>query len=310
MKNSNNGHHGFTSELRLVTPAMAEEWLENNHPDNRKIDGKRVDGMVADILSNRWSVTHQGICFDGEGRLIDGQHRLTAVVKSKQSVLMVVSVNPQAQLTDPIDRMRPRAVSWLLGSTDNKLVALASSLRMLEAGQITVPSITVAQTEIALEHHADAIKSCYKQAFRHRGMTASTIAVAVWAWPVSEPDSCEAFLEKVMSGEMLAKGDPAYAFRGWRERNKRAGAWLTMMAGFNCLRYHLGRKTTASVFVTEGGYRSFNALRRKALVPHTPALLQDEVDDVQRPLWSRSRKPSPDEDLLGGQLADLGRSRR
>jgi hypothetical protein len=72
-----------------VTPSQAEKWLAKNHPRNRNISLRLVDAFTADMLAGEWRLTHQGICFDGEGQLIDGQHRLTAVVKSGKTIQLV-----------------------------------------------------------------------------------------------------------------------------------------------------------------------------------------------------------------------------
>ena len=38
-------------------------------------------------------VTHQCIAFDKDGNLIDGQHRLAAVLQTRQTVKMTVATN-------------------------------------------------------------------------------------------------------------------------------------------------------------------------------------------------------------------------
>lgn len=65
--------------LMTVTPMVATAWLTNHNKFNRDIKPSVVEQYRRDIRSGRWSITHQGIAFDWNGQLIDGQHRLTAI---------------------------------------------------------------------------------------------------------------------------------------------------------------------------------------------------------------------------------------
>lgn len=78
------------SELTLVTPEMAAQWLSNN-PSNRNVREKVVDMYARDMANEKWLVTGDSVRLDKSGALLDGQHRLNAVVKSGVSVLMYVT---------------------------------------------------------------------------------------------------------------------------------------------------------------------------------------------------------------------------
>ena len=77
------------SKLVLVTPEMAKSWLANN-PSNRNIREKVVAMYARDMANENWLVTGESIKFDQSGALIDGQHRLNAVIRSDVSVSMHV----------------------------------------------------------------------------------------------------------------------------------------------------------------------------------------------------------------------------
>jgi hypothetical protein len=68
----------------LVTPKIAEAYLQLNHPDNRRLDPKRVARYSRDMSGGRWIPTHQGIAFDVRGRMVDGQGTCSAILQSKQ----------------------------------------------------------------------------------------------------------------------------------------------------------------------------------------------------------------------------------
>jgi hypothetical protein len=73
-----------------VSPAMAEEWLRKNI-SNRKVRPSWVLELSRRITAGEWKLTHQGIAFDRNNVLIDGQHRLHAIVKSGVTVPMQVT---------------------------------------------------------------------------------------------------------------------------------------------------------------------------------------------------------------------------
>lgn len=76
--------------LVTVTPTIAKQLL-NGNDHNRRIRPALVKMLRAEIEQGRWTVTHQGIALDDDGRLIDGQHRLKAIVESDTPVKMYVA---------------------------------------------------------------------------------------------------------------------------------------------------------------------------------------------------------------------------
>ncbi len=72
------------SSITTITPKMAEAFLRRNR-SNRPINKSTLAGYVNDMANDRWRLTHQGIAFDKEGNLVDGQHRLTAICMSGRS---------------------------------------------------------------------------------------------------------------------------------------------------------------------------------------------------------------------------------
>lgn len=81
----------FITKVR-VTPDMARDLLSKNHY-NRPINVVKVAKIVNDIKTGRFEITHQPIGIDEDGILVDGQHRLTAIVESGIPVDMFVAYN-------------------------------------------------------------------------------------------------------------------------------------------------------------------------------------------------------------------------
>lgn len=69
-------------QIMQITPQMAGNWLERNHPANRKLRPNKVRQYAADMRLNRWHLSTQVIAFDADKQVCNGQHTLHAVVES------------------------------------------------------------------------------------------------------------------------------------------------------------------------------------------------------------------------------------
>lgn len=71
-----------------VTPEMASDWLSTRRwPNNRNISRAITSKYLKDMKSGLWKLTRQGLIFDTQGYLIDGQHRLNAVANLQREEL-------------------------------------------------------------------------------------------------------------------------------------------------------------------------------------------------------------------------------
>lgn len=101
-----------------VTPQQAAVWLkENTH--NRPLKPSVVRRYAREMLAGRWMLTHQGIAFSASGWLLDGQHRLAAVVESGVTVPMILWTGmpdeTQIAVDDHVKRSPFDAISLLDG---------------------------------------------------------------------------------------------------------------------------------------------------------------------------------------------------
>lgn len=93
-----------------ITPSLAKTYLDSS-PGNRKISRARVREYAAMMSAGRWVVTSQGIAFDREGRLINGHHRLLAIIVAGVTVVMFVARNEDRSNFAYLDYVNPRNMS-------------------------------------------------------------------------------------------------------------------------------------------------------------------------------------------------------
>lgn len=79
------------TKVMQIGPTMAKEMLSHNMPQNRRLNKDTVARYARIMRGGGWNLTHQGIAFDEAGNLIDGQHRLNAIVSAGVNVLMNVT---------------------------------------------------------------------------------------------------------------------------------------------------------------------------------------------------------------------------
>ena len=77
------------TEVIRITPEMALDMLCKNS-SNRKIRQSRVKYYAEQMRAGNWHLTGQGITFAKDGTLLDGQHRLHAIVECELPQEMLV----------------------------------------------------------------------------------------------------------------------------------------------------------------------------------------------------------------------------
>jgi len=92
-----------------VTPELAKKWLDECNVFNRPINQEAVDMYVRQIKSDKWRRTHQGIAFSDKKSLLDGQHRLMAIVIAQVTVPMLIFMDEEKGNYEYIDSGRNRS---------------------------------------------------------------------------------------------------------------------------------------------------------------------------------------------------------
>lgn len=98
------------TKIIKVTPCLAEEWL-NKNINNRKVSENSVRAYAQEMLAGRWKTNGESIKFDRNGNLIDGQHRLTAIVKSRATIDCVVVTGLDPESFDTVDIGKGRSTA-------------------------------------------------------------------------------------------------------------------------------------------------------------------------------------------------------
>lgn len=134
-----------------VTPKKAEEWLQLN-TQNRRVRARTVDFYAEQMRAGKWGLTGQPIIFSKKGELIDGQHRLHAVVQSGCTVKFTVAKNVENENFTKIDTGINRSAGDILhiagynfSSRMAAAVRVILVLETIDAGQVLGDRFTWSQ---------------------------------------------------------------------------------------------------------------------------------------------------------------------
>lgn len=102
---------------RHVKAALAEHWLRSAKK-NRRLDGRDVNRYANIMKRGDWIPHHaEGLVFDTTGRLIDGQHRLAAVIRAAETegedfaipFILLMGFDPESQKVTNTGKTRTMA---------------------------------------------------------------------------------------------------------------------------------------------------------------------------------------------------------
>lgn len=132
------------SEIVQVSPARAAQLLAANSA-NRPITKSSVDFLVKEIKAGRWQVNNDAIAVAETGRLLNGQHRLSAIVKAGTTVPVLMLFDVAESSFETMDRGRGRS----LAEAAMLPRSLVSDVSVLHAAAIGTNKLKLAPSEIA-----------------------------------------------------------------------------------------------------------------------------------------------------------------
>lgn len=80
--------------IYVITPEIADALLSDPGAKNRPLAAARVKKYAARMTANRWQLNGEPIILSEGGKLLDGEHRLRAVIESKTTIETVVLWGP------------------------------------------------------------------------------------------------------------------------------------------------------------------------------------------------------------------------
>lgn len=201
--------------LETISPHTAAEMLKGNTV-NRRLVFNLVDRLASEMSAGEWKVTGDTIKFNGD-RLLDGQHRLEAIVRSGVTVQSFVARSVDSDAFPVLDTGRTRMGSDVLSAHGYRNVFItASTARMVWFFERKMASLNETITNSAVlnlcKRHPELPSfisdvHCYRFA-----KTSGVVASLYWVW-LSDRTKGDEFLAQFLKGIELKVTNPVYVLR-------------------------------------------------------------------------------------------------
>lgn len=224
LKPSSNGIRRLPVEMtiEIVTPADASNYLATNF-DNRPMRCKWIAELVAIIQRGHWRLSPDAIAFDTRGTLINGQHRLHAVLAAGVDCEFIVArgFHPDTFLVTDAGAKRSAAdalaVARVTGANHKTTAATASLIVRYRSGKpmSNAESVRPTTTEImeTVKNNPAIHESVIVGVKISRLVAPSIAAFCHLVFAEIDADSADEFFSLLESGEGLTKGHPVYTLR-------------------------------------------------------------------------------------------------
>jgi hypothetical protein len=234
----------------MIDPETAKQWLSRNDA-NRHIRAAQVAKYASDMVAGRWHLTGSPIQFAVDGRLLDGQHRLLAIVKSGVTLPMFVVCGLPSSAQSYMDTGAKRTVADQLsiaGYKNSSVLAAGARLALAwRMGRLGQPREAVSdpETRAFIQAHPSLIEAAaFAAQMRRAGLDVhpSVICAAMWGLTESghSPERVQVFFRAMAEMRSDGPGDPKYALlhristaRRNRERIESADMLSMLIRAYN-----------------------------------------------------------------------------
>lgn len=225
-----------SASIELITPVIARKMLEGN-VDNRKLRKTRVAQYADAMKRGMWDIQNDAITISKTGKLLNGQHRLTAIVESDEACQCLILRGVENETFTVIDSGLSRSVNDALVSAGMGLNAthatpIAKILIALDAGIniYDTSACALVQRQDVLDYltkNEEMVQAALIVARRAElavgGIRSAWGVFVVLAAQKHGMPKVEEFVNLVSDGVGLKPGDSPLALRNWITRQR--GSW-------------------------------------------------------------------------------------
>lgn len=210
-------------QIESIGPPQAERYLRSN-VGNRKLSKVTIRRYAADMLRGEWRMNGETIKFDDRGRLIDGQHRLLAIIESGVTVDLAVFRELGRDAFKTIDTGKVRTPADVLSSLNHPSPnELGAAMRLLwhylSASWTDYMRFRMTNTQLVqlLEDHPDlpdVTRAAMTKPLRVKLITGSANVFGYYCTSRVDADRAVRFFTQLADGRFNARGSqPVYTLR-------------------------------------------------------------------------------------------------
>lgn len=229
-------------QFQTITPEHAADLLAKHNPSNRRLDNRHAQFLAQEMERGTFRPDNgDSIRIDTNGDILDGQHRLAAIIKAGKPVEMLVVSDVDRETFATIDTGKRRTVQDVViidmarsGTSAPKGLATAARLmygyeRRFQTGindsasgaRTQIVPVDAVREACARPGFVDAVERATKIARKMVVVTTAPVAVALIACELNSKAASDVFFHRLQTLEGLSVGSPEYAvdraLRQWRE---------------------------------------------------------------------------------------------
>lgn len=220
-----------------ITPDIAGDWLAKN-THNRKMSEQSAKDLAKVITEGQWVMNGESIIIGEDGVLVDGQHRLAAIVMANRAVESVVVFDAPPPAYETVDTGKRRNLADALYVRDEANPQLLANIAGWQWRfdnnymHTSVPSFyrpTHHQLIQVVDSHPE-LRAAAAASSEIRGVfDLMPKALAVFLrlkFSEHNADRCEEFFQGLATGARLEVGNPVLQLRERLAQNRAAKAKL------------------------------------------------------------------------------------
>lgn len=214
---------GHGSERVKITPELAQHYLTFNR-NNWDVIPARIEGYADEMRRGEWKENGSTIVFSKSARLIDGQHRLQAILKAGVSIFMLVvyGCDEDSQVTIDVGRTKkakgvmvveglPTWEAGVAGTALHTIINHANGLplssnvrrnnREIQNYYLEFPAVKASVTAVSELPRKGVL------------ITHSKALVLHYLFAQKDVPAADEFMQRLFLGDSLARSSPIYQLR-------------------------------------------------------------------------------------------------
>jgi hypothetical protein len=217
------------ARVETITPNMARQLLEKNSM-NRPFNQNNLDALKKEINNNNYFLTGESIKIAKDGTLLDGQHRLRAILETGKAVKIFVIRDLETEAFKYMDTGRPRQAGDVLAiegiKNPMKIASIAKfiigynkdkTFNSAIRGNADKGSRRITNADVSdfVNKNLNSLVDSYEFGYGkgRKLIQGKLVASMHYVLKKIDPMQADGFIEALVTGTGLIKGHPIHQLR-------------------------------------------------------------------------------------------------
>jgi hypothetical protein len=217
---------GFKSGIEWFNPERAELHIKKDSKYQRPVSKAYVKKYARDMRNGKWTFNASPVRFDGvddhgQPRMIDGFHRMEALLLANATMPFLVTYGIGMESMRTMDTGRSRSLQQMFALDGVSVASVVAPAivylaAFLKNGSFSAEKSSNSEYFDVLYEHSDIKQIATKyDVLMPRNLPKGLVTCCHYLFAKKDPELAEYVCEAVVSGAGLERNAPAYIFREW-----------------------------------------------------------------------------------------------